>query len=121
MRDRFPEGTTSPRRLGEDDLKVHAREFERTEFTGALNRDRNMDRDRADPAAWDGAVIRQPSRYVAGELDASTTWLAAAIADHPRTLPGLVGQHVLEGRGHWIQQEAPEEVGRLLVEWLAGL
>ncbi len=83
MRDRFPEGTTSPRRLGEDDLKVHAREFERTGFTGALNRDRNMDRDRADPAAWDGAVIRQPSRYVAGEPDASTTWLAAAIADHP--------------------------------------
>jgi pimeloyl-ACP methyl ester carboxylesterase len=120
MRDRFPAGTP-PRWLGEGDLEVYAREFERTGFTGALNRYRNMDRDWADLAAWEGAVIRQPSLYVAGELDASTTWLAAAIADHPRTLPGLVGQHVLEGRGHWIQQEAPEEVGRLLVEWLAGL
>ena len=36
-------------------------------------------------------------------------------------LPGLRGAHVLPGIGHWTQQEAPEQVTALLLDWLKGL
>jgi pimeloyl-ACP methyl ester carboxylesterase len=120
MRDRFPVGRR-PAWLGESDLDVYAGEFERTGFTGALNRYRNMDRDWEDRAAVDGAPIAQPSVFSGGSLDASTTWLADAIKAYPVTLPGLVSCHLLEDCGHWIQQERPAEVNRILTDWLAAL
>ncbi|WP_333769653.1 alpha/beta fold hydrolase [Streptomyces sp. IBSBF 2435] len=120
LRDRLPTGPR-PGWLGEDDLDFYAGEFERTGLSGALNRYRNMDRDWEDLAAFDGAPITQPSLFAGGSLDASTTWLADAIEAYPRTLPGLVSSHILDGCGHWIQQERPAEVNRLLTDWLAGL
>ncbi len=118
MRDRFPRGDRLPSWLTEADLDAAAHEFERTGFTGALNRYRNVDRDWEDLAAWDGAAIRQPALFIGGEHDATTTWMADAIAAHPTTLPGLTASHILEGCGHWIQQERPDEVNRLLIDWL---
>ncbi|MFJ8489784.1 alpha/beta fold hydrolase [Streptomyces sp. NPDC094038] len=120
LRERFPAGRL-PGWLGERDLDVYAGEFERTGVTGALNRYRNMDRDWADLAAYDGAPITQPSLFLGGGLDASTTWLADAVEAYPVTLPGLVSCHILDGCGHWIQQERPDEVNRLLVDWLDAL
>ncbi|MEV0276461.1 alpha/beta hydrolase [Streptomyces sp. NPDC050610] len=120
LSDRFPRGVL-PSWLSEDDLDFYAGEFERTGLTGALNRYRNVDQDWEDLAAWDGAPIAQPSLFIGGELDSSTTWLADAIEAFPRTLPGLVASHILEGCGHWIQQERAEEVNGLLTEWLRGL
>ncbi|MFI2379461.1 alpha/beta fold hydrolase [Streptomyces sp. NPDC018964] len=118
LRERFPAGRL-PGWLSERDLDVHAGEFERTGMTGALNRYRNMDRDWEDLAALDGVPITQPSLFVGGRLDASTTWLADAIEAFPVTLPGLVSSHLLDGCGHWVQQERPDDVNRLLTEWLA--
>ncbi|MFD4661430.1 alpha/beta hydrolase [Kitasatospora sp. NPDC058444] len=120
LRDRFPVGRL-PAWLTEDDLDVYAGEFERTGMTGALNRYRTMDRDWEDLAPYGGAPIEQPSLFIGGALDASTTWMADAIDAYPATLPRLVSSHVLDGCGHWIQQERPEEVNRLLVSWLASL
>ncbi|MFI0975757.1 alpha/beta fold hydrolase [Streptomyces sp. NPDC021093] len=120
LRDRFPTGRL-PGWLGEDELDVYAGEFERTGLTGALNRYRNMDRDWEDLAAFDGAPITQPSLFAGGDKDASTVWLADAIEAYPTTLPGLFGTYLLKGCGHWIQQERPEEVNRILTEWLASL
>lgn len=118
MSDRFPQDGPLPAWLSEDDLDVYAGEFERTGFTGALNRYRNMDRDWEDLAAWDGAPVTAPSLFVAGAHDATLGWLGGAIERFDTTLPGLAGSHVLQGCGHWVQQERPEEVNRLLVEWL---
>jgi len=120
LRDRFPAGPR-PSWLSEADLDVYAAEFERTGLTGALNRYRNMDRDWADLAAFDGAPVTQPSLFIGGGLDASTTWMADAISAFPVTLPGLAGAHILDGCGHWIQQERPAEVNQLLTGWLAAL
>ncbi|WP_245789493.1 alpha/beta hydrolase [Streptosporangium canum] len=120
LRDRFPSGRL-PSWLAEDDLEVYTGEFERTGMTGALNRYRNMDRDWKDLADFNGAPIKQPSLFIGGSLDASTTWMADAINAYPATLPGLVSSHLLDGCGHWIQQERPEEVNQLLTEWLTAL
>ncbi|WP_037853442.1 alpha/beta fold hydrolase [Streptomyces sp. NRRL S-340] len=120
LRDRFPSGAL-PAWLSEDDLDVYAGEFERTGMTGALNRYRAMDRDWEDLAPHSGAPLKQPSLFIGGGLDASTTWMADAIDAYPATLPGLVSSHILDDCGHWIQQERPEEVNRLLTGWLASL
>ncbi|OON74372.1 alpha/beta fold hydrolase [Streptomyces tsukubensis] len=120
LRDRFPKDRL-PAWLTEEELDVYAGEFERTGMTGALNRYRNMDRDWEDQAAFAGASLAQPSLFIGGALDASTTWLAEAIDAYPTTLPGLVSSHILEGCGHWVQQERPEAVNRLLTEWLDAL
>ncbi|WP_327708746.1 alpha/beta hydrolase [Streptomyces sp. NBC_00464] len=119
LRERFPAGR--PGWLSEDELDFYAAEFERTGLSGALNRYRNMDRDWEDLADYDGAPVTQPSLFLGGSLDASTTWLADAIAAYPTTLPGLVASHVLDGCGHWIQQERPDEVNRILTDWLGSL
>ena len=120
LRDRFPAGQL-PAWLSEEDLDVYAGEFERTGLTGALNRYRSMDRDWEDLAPYRGAPITQPALFIGGALDASTTWMADAIDAYPTTLPALSASHLLDGCGHWIQQERPEEVNSLLTDWLATL
>lgn len=116
--DRFPSGAL-PAWLTEDVLDAYAGEFERTGLTGALNRYRNMDRDWEDLAGYRGAPIEQPALFIGGALDASTTWMSDAIDAYPTTLPRLSASHILEGCGHWIQQERPDEVNSLLTSWLA--
>ncbi|MER5773586.1 alpha/beta hydrolase [Streptomyces sp. NPDC002039] len=120
LRDRFPRGRR-PSWLGEAELDHYAAEFERGGLTGPLNRYRAMERDWEDLADFDGAPVTQPSLFVTGALDTATGWLADAIRQYPTTLPGLVSSHVLDGCGHWVQQERPAEVNRILTDWLAGL
>ncbi|MYY81872.1 alpha/beta fold hydrolase [Streptomyces sp. SID335] len=136
LRDRFPavtgvppvpgapgaSGARLPAWLDERDLDVYAEEFERTGLTGALNRYRAMDRDWEDlTPRFAGAPVRRPSLFVGGALDASTTWLADAIEAFPDTLPGLRSSHVLDGCGHWVQQERPDEVNGIVTDWLGTL
>ncbi|WP_210586736.1 alpha/beta fold hydrolase [Streptomyces sp. GESEQ-35] len=120
LRDRFPAGRL-PSWLSEAELDVYAAEFERTGLSGALNRYRCMDRDWEDLQSFAGAPVPQPSLFLGGTLDASTTWLADAIDAYSTTLPGLRGSHLLEGCGHWIQQERPDEVNHRLTAWLDDL
>ena len=121
LRDRFPAIDRLPGWLTEEDLGFYVEEFERTGFRGALNRYRNVDRDWQDLQPWRGAPIRVPSLFVGGEKDGPTRWGGRAIARFPETLPDLRGSHILPGCGHWLQQERPDDVNRLLVDWLTSL
>ena len=120
MRDRFP-ADGLPAWLTEADLDHYAGEFERTGFTGALNRYRNMDRDWEELAGHQGAPLTQPSLFIGGAQDASSASVSRAIDAHATTLPGLVSSKLLDDCGHWIQQERPQEVNELLISWLAAL
>ena len=76
--------------------------FERTGFTGALSRYRNLDRDWADLSALGAAVIDQPTLFLGGEHDTATHFLDR----HPmeRAVSSLRSV-IIPGSGHWIQQE----------------
>jgi pimeloyl-ACP methyl ester carboxylesterase len=121
LRERFPTVEALPAWLSEEDLDFYAGEFERTGFRGALNRYRNVDRDWMDLQPWRNRPIEVPALFIGGEKDGPTIWGARALARHEMTLPRCAGNHILAGCGHWVQQERPEEVNRLLVDWLATL
>lgn len=117
--DRFVLPDHLPGWLTDDDLDLYVAEFERTGFTGALNRYRNVDRDWQDLGVWAQRPITVPSLFIGGDRDGPTLWGSSAIARFEQTLPDLRGSHVLAGCGHWTAQERPTEVNDLLVGFLA--
>ena len=119
LKDRFAQPEELPAWLTEDDLDFYVAEFERTGFTGPLNRYRCVDQDWHDLAAFRRRPITVPSLFLGGELDGPTVWGAGAIARFGETLPGLRASHVLPGCGHWVQQERAEETNRALLAFLA--
>jgi len=121
LRDKFVYPQTLPAWLTEADLDVYAREFEYSGFFGPLSRYRNVDRDFHDLAALAGRPIAQPSLFIGGSKDGPTVWGAAAIDAFTDTLPGLYRAEILDGAGHWIQQERPDETNALLAEFLAAV
>ncbi|MFN8024717.1 MAG: alpha/beta hydrolase [Acidimicrobiales bacterium] len=121
MRDRFSFPDPLPSWLTEADLDVYTSEFEHSGLRGPLNRYRNVDRDFEDLAAFRGARIDVPSLFIGGDRDGPTIWGAPAIAAFERTLPKLRGSTILPGCGHWTQQERPDEVNALLIDFLRSL
>ncbi len=119
LKDRFAQPDELPGWLTEADLDFYVGEFERTGFTGPLNRYRCVDRDWQDLAAFSRRPITVPSLFVGGEVDGPTVWGAGAIARFGETLPDLRGSHILPGCGHWVQQERAEDINRLLLDFLA--
>jgi pimeloyl-ACP methyl ester carboxylesterase len=101
-------------------IDFYTGEFERTGFTGGLNWYRNIDRNWDLTAPWQDAQIRQPSLFVAGSNDAVITGLIGAkrINELERVLPDLKQKLIIEGAGHWIQQERPDEVNTALIEFI---
>jgi pimeloyl-ACP methyl ester carboxylesterase len=108
-----------PAWLTQDDLDIFIGEFQRTGFRGGLNWYRNMDRNHELLAALQKAVIRQPSLFIAGEKDVVITMYRPFYDALKQTMPGLIEKHLIPGVGHWVQQEAPEQVNRLLLAFLA--
>src|SRR5438270_785005 len=74
LRDRFPRVDAPPAWLTEEDLEFYVGEFERSGFTGGLNRYRNVDRDWDDLAAFERHPITVPSVFVGGDRDGPTLW-----------------------------------------------
>jgi pimeloyl-ACP methyl ester carboxylesterase len=109
-----------PRWLCTEDLDYYVREFSRTGFRGGLNWYRNLRRNWELGGPWRGQPIRQPSLFIAGGRDGVLGFPAAQaqLDAYPRTLPGLRGSHILVGAGHWVQQERPDDVNRLLIQFL---
>jgi pimeloyl-ACP methyl ester carboxylesterase len=106
-----------------EDLDVYTRQFETTGFRPALDWYRNIDRNWRLSAFLAGAKLERPTLFIGGALD-------PLLAGGPgrqsydrleENVPGLTRKVLLEGIGHWIQQEAPEEVNRLLLEFLDSL
>jgi epoxide hydrolase A/B len=121
MKDRFSRPETMPAWLTEADLDVYTSEFEHSGLRGPLNRYRNVDRDWEDLAAFRGARIDVPALFIGGDRDGPAVWGAPAIAAFDRTLPKLHRSIILEGCGHWTQQERPAEVNEALIDFLGSL
>lgn len=104
--------------LTAEDLDFYIARFQERGFRGPLNWYRNMDRNWAQMAPYQGATVRQPSLFIVGERDLIFTMYHGFIDTMPQILPDLRGAKVIPGAGHWVQQEAAEESSKLLIGFL---
>lgn len=108
--------------LSEEDLQVYIEAFRQSGFRGGLNWYRNIERNWALGSVLDGASITQPALFLVGDHEAflEAPWTKGALDRMKKFLPDLRSFNILSG-GHWINQEQPDEVNRLLLEFLHGL
>jgi len=105
--------------LTKEDLDTYTKEFERTGFRGPLNRYRNMDRDWEELSELAGATVTQPALFITGQQDPVGSFVPM---DPMKTLvPDLRKSVTVPDCGHWVQQEAPEQVNVELIEFLRTL
>ncbi|MDZ7951464.1 alpha/beta hydrolase [Nostoc sp. DedQUE09] len=116
--DTLTEPEQLPSWLSEQDLDFFTQEFERTGFRGGLARYRNLDRDWELTRFLSGAKLQQPALFIGGEFDAVVTRNRELVNNLEKTVPNLRKKLLLPNAGHWIQQEQPAEINRLLIEFL---
>jgi len=108
--------------LTQDDVAYYAGEFAGSGFRGPLNRYRNSRRDHAFLSARDDQTIYQPSLFIGGAKDPVLSFFPGDAVEMMRpNLADLRGALILDGCGHWTQQERADDVNALLIDWLAGL
>jgi pimeloyl-ACP methyl ester carboxylesterase len=115
--ERLEEPDRLPEWLASGELDHYVTEFTRTGFTGALNWYRNFDRNwqiMAHPAA---PTIVVPALFVGGTADPVLAFTRTERATE--VARGPYRQVMVDGAGHWIQQERPAEVNAELLAFLA--
>lgn len=121
LKDAFVYPETMPAWFTEADLDFYTGEFERSGFGGPLSFYHNIDNDWHDLADQQGKPLTPPALFIGGQYDVGTIWGAQAIERAHEVMPNYRGTHMIADVGHWIQQEAPEETNRLLLDFLGGL
>ncbi len=112
---------TLPPWLTKADLQFYIDELAGSGFRGGLNWYRNINRLPGLLAPWVGSTIEQPSFYMGGSTDMIAGNTPDALETMRAALPDLRHFEIIEGAGHWLQQERPAEVNRALLGFLAGL
>jgi len=105
--------------LTEEELAVFVESLSRSGFSGGLNYYRNIDRNWELTEHLAGRRIAQPALFVTGGDDIVRRFMPGTGME--RWFDDLRGVVVLEGAGHWIQQERPDEVNAALVRFLRPL
>ena len=107
--------------LRDDELRLYTTEYQRTGFQGGLHgyRVRLTDKHNAQLQTFSGRTIDVPSMFVAGKSDWGVFQTAGAFESMQRTVCTRMGDvHLVEGAGHWVQQEQADVVGKLLLQFL---
>ena len=110
--------------LNDAELRVYSGEFIRTGFQGGLNwyRGRTCGLFEAELQIFDGRTIDVPSCFISGASDWGARQSPGAMEKmHDEVCTDMRGCHLVDGAGHWVQQEQPDEVNRLLMEFLDGI
>jgi pimeloyl-ACP methyl ester carboxylesterase len=100
--------------LTDEEMAFFVDSFKRTGFTGGINWYRNFTRN------WLACEhveqkVTQPALMIMAELDAV---LPPALANGMEEFVPDLEKVLIEGSGHWTQQEKPAEVNAALLDWL---
>lgn len=106
--------------LADGDLDRYVAAFEKNGFCGGLNWYRNLDRNWELLAPFHRAPVTQPSLFIAGARDPvlRMAGMRSAVDNLATVCPSLTGAHIIDGAGHWVQQEAPDVVNDALLAFL---
>jgi pimeloyl-ACP methyl ester carboxylesterase len=102
--------------LTPEELAAFVETFQATGFRGGVNWYRNFTRNWEASEGLPARLDNLPCLMITAEKDAVLT---PAMAEG---MPGLIGDlemHMVAGSGHWTQQEKPQEVNHLILDWLA--
>ena len=109
--------------LTEAELAVYSSEYARNGFQGGLQWYR-CGTEPAQSAAlqlFAGRTIDVPSMFIAGKSDWGTHQNPGAFERMQGAACAQMNAcHLIDGAGHWVQQEQPAAVSRLLLEFLRG-
>ncbi len=108
--------------LPDAELAVYAEEYERNGFQGGLNwyRGRTSGLSDAELKLFSGRTIDVPAMFVAGKSDWGTYQRPGNFERMQTTAcTRMQGCHLIEGAGHWVQQEQPQAVGELLEDFVS--
>ena len=109
--------------LPKAELAVYAEEYRRTGFQGGLNwyRGRIEGKNRGE-SLFAGRSIDVPATFIAGRSDWGIYQIPGAIeAMQAKVCTDFRRLHLIDGAGHWVQQEQPNDVSRSLLDFLGGL
>ncbi len=107
--------------LPDRELAVYAGEYQRNGFQGGLNwyRSRSGGAFESELQLFSGRTIDVPSIFISGKSDWGVYQRPGAVERMQGTAcTRMVACHLLDGAGHWVQQEQARRVGELLVEFL---
>jgi pimeloyl-ACP methyl ester carboxylesterase len=107
--------------LPDDELRVYSAEYARTGFQGGLQSYRigSSGRFTADLQLFAGRTIDQPSMFIAGKSDWGAYQNPGALERMQKTAcTHMAAVHFVEGAGHWVQQEQPDRVSALILDFL---
>jgi pimeloyl-ACP methyl ester carboxylesterase len=112
--------------LPDQELAVYSAEYQRTGFQGGLQwyRCGTSGAFTTELEIWSGRSIDVPSCFISGKQDWGTYQRPGVFETMQKTAcTRMLDVHLVEGAGHWVQQEQPGEVSRLLLQFLgaAGL
>ena len=117
---RMIDPATLPAWLTEEDIDFYVQEFTRTGFAGGLNWYRAQDLGWEMLAPFVGARVTVPALYIAGDRDLVVAFrgMDQLIANLRLFVPQLSQTIMLQGCGHWTQQERAADVNEAMVEFL---
>ena len=116
-----PEAIAACGWLTEPELAFYAAEYGRTGFQGGLQWYRCSTEywPNADLRVFAGRTIDVPATFIAGRADWGVFQVPGALERmQSRACTDWRGTHLIDGAGHWVQQEQPERVTALLLDFL---
>lgn len=117
-----PSEVAANRWLPDDELAVYADEYGRNGFQGGLQWYRWSTTTNPDLELFSGRSIDVPSMFIAGASDWGIYQRPGAIeAMAARVCTRFSDTHLINGAGHWVQQEQPEAVVDVVTRFLASL
>jgi pimeloyl-ACP methyl ester carboxylesterase len=104
--------------LTEDELMFYTQEYSRTGFQGGLQGYRLNPYDK-DLAVFAGQKINVPSMFIGGKNDWGNYQTPGGLERlETEVTTQYQGTYFVEGAGHWVQQEKPQEVCHMVLEFL---
>jgi pimeloyl-ACP methyl ester carboxylesterase len=107
--------------LPDRELAYYSAEYGRTGFQGGLQwyRCGTTGAFNSELQIFAGRAIDVPSCFISGKQDWGIYQRPGVIeAMQATACTNMLGSHLIDGAGHWVQQEQPAEVSRLLLEFL---
>lgn len=115
------EDASLPPWMEADHFQEYVSAFTLSGFRGALDWYRCIDLNWSLTAHLQNKRIAVPAAFLVGDRDPVRVYSRQHEEGMVDWIPGLRSRTIVEGAGHWVQQERPAEVNSAILEFLEGL